>query len=312
MVFDKTGTLSMGTLAIVEHSYTRPDSAWIVYQLSKASKHPVSAAIAQFFESSGIPGAPLDLGEVDVVPGAGVRAYLSGFEIRGGSPRFTATLDHPSVRKCLERGLTAFTVTVGGHLLATFALSDVEKPSSKQLLEDLRKRGKHVALLSGDHTTAVQAFCRRIGLDVTDALGNCSPESKAERLQDLKKQGQRVCFIGDGVNDSVALSVADVSVSLAHGSAIAVGASGVVLRGADIRKSVLAMLQIANLFRWHSMLALLWSGLYFVFAVLLASGALVKFRITPQWAGFSEIISIGPVLLLGASLVFQRRVLRRG
>lgn len=127
----------MGTLAPDEHSYTRPDSAWIVYQLIKASKHPVSAAIAQFFETSSIPGAAVDLCEVGVIPGAGYQASLAGFEIRGGSPRFTATLDHPSVQQCLERGLTAFTVTVGGHLLATFALSDVEKPSSKQLLEDL-------------------------------------------------------------------------------------------------------------------------------------------------------------------------------
>lgn len=64
------------------------------------------------------------------------------------------------------------------------------------------------------------------------------------------------------------------------------------------------MLEIASLFHWHSMLALFWSGLYFIFAVLLASGAAVKFRITPQWAGFSEIIIVGPVLLLGAGLVF--------
>lgn len=96
-------------------------------------------------------------------------------------------------------------------------------------------------------------------MDVTEALGNCSPDSQADRLQGIQKRGQRVCFIGDGVNDSVALSVADVSVLLVRGSAFAVRASrsGVVLRGANIRKSVIATLEIANLFQGHSTLPLL-------------------------------------------------------
>ena len=311
IAFDKTGTLTKGVLAVVDNSFLRLGSEWIVSQLAAASKHPVSVAVTEYMKiQSMVNGSPLQVEKITAVPGSGMFGIVAGYEVKGGSPQYTQISDHPEVQRHVGKGHTIFTVTFGGQLIASFGLTDLARPESAKLVEDLRAGGRSVALLSGDHHHAVLAFCQEVGFDQSEAQASCTPASKAAYIRALQKKGKRVCFVGDGINDSVALSTADVSISLAEGSEIARTSSGIVLRGLDLRKDLHAVLNIAKLFQWHSMIALGWCMIYFTVALLLASGAAVKFRVTPQWAGFSEIISVGPVLFLGASLCVIRRTAR--
>ena len=118
----------------------------------------------------------------------------------------------------------------------------------------------------------------------------------------MQSKGKRVCFIGDGTNDGPALSRADISLAMAAGSDVALTAAGGVLLGSDLCRGVLAFMDIANAARMHMRLALAWCVLYNIFAVLLASGALVKVRVEPRWAGIGEVVSVVPVIAIAFGL----------
>lgn len=115
-------------------------------------------------------------------------------------------------------------------------------------------------------------------------------------------------FIGDGTNDSLALEQASISVAIGTGSGsdIAIATASIILLAPDVMKGLEKVLSISKLARRHVYLTLGWCAVYFVFAILLASGAVVKFTIPPEWAGLGEVVSILPVLAIGGALWLRK------
>lgn len=304
IAFDKTGTLSLGTLSVVEAYTGDALGAELVSAMTSASRHPVSVAVNQYLAANTSPGAdfvdPADPGlaiEYTVVPGGGVAGAFYGYPVLGGSAVFTGTASNPTVKAYLDKGLTVFVVTVGGHLVAAYGLADKARGGASELVSDLTTSGVAVSVLSGDHQAAVAAFASRIGLDPSAAFGGLSPEGKADAIASLQADSP-VAFVGDGVNDSIALSLADVGIGMGSGTDAAVLASDVVLLGTDIKRMLSAAIGIAGIGRVLALAAIAWCGVYFTAAILLASGAAVDFRIPPQYAGLGELVSVLPVLLL--------------
>jgi len=316
--FDKTGTLSLGTLSIVEaftgdaHDLTTQ----LVTHMTSSSRHPVSVAVNQYLSTGQGDNQPTFDIEYTNVPGGGMRGDFYGFPVLGGSASFTNTAQHPLVKGYLESGYTVFVVTVGGKLVAAFGLADKERSGTVRLVNALAARngGSTVTILSGDHQAAVSAFARRIGS--AQAMGGLSPSGKAETITDLQapkgtsNEKTKVAFVGDGVNDSIALSRADIGIGMGSGTDAAVLASSVVLLGTDLYRTMMAALDLAASARFHAIVALAWCGIYFTVAILLASGATVNARIPPQYAGFGEMVSVAPVLLLAVSAWAWRKVQR--
>lgn len=310
VAFDKTGTLSQGMFTLSRSEILVKGVEVLVADLTSSNGHPISKAILAHVESFKRPSKTSN--GIVSIPGKGIKTVVAGFPLLGGSPRFTGVADLPQVRELLSQGLTLFTVTLGGELIATYGLADIPRPESAALVADLVARKKRVVILSGDNVGAVERFARSINIPVEDVRAACSPADKASFIADLQKEGHRVAMIGDGTNDSPSLAQANLSLSIGSGSEVAVAASSAVILGtADLRRSVVGALDLALHSRQHIVLGLAWCLVYFLFAILLASGSFVKWSIEPQWAGLGELISVMPVVFIGLGLDARWRVLAR-
>ena len=313
VAFDKTGTLSCGRLSLSEADITLPGAERLIGSMTASSGHPISKAVAVHVAGLCTQADPNPLATVGFVslPGSGVKGVVAGYPFLGGNARFTGAAEASHVQHLSERGLTLFTVTLGGELLAAFGLADVARPEAAGLVADLTARGKRVVLLSGDHAGAVERFARSINLPLDDVRSACSPEDKANFLVGLQQGGRKVAYVGDGGNDGPALAQADLSFSIGSASDVAVAASSAVIVGSDLQRSVVGALDLATCARQHIFASLAWCSVYFVFAILLASGAFVRFRIEPQWAGLGELVSVLPVVAIGFGLDLRWRWLGR-
>lgn len=297
--FDKTGTLSTTTLAVKDEYVSSAHASHVTKQLASVTQHPVSKAVASHLKTLQPGIESPELIDVVSVPGQGISARLpSKYEVRGGSPNFTGTQDHPGVKAQLELGYSVFAVTIGSQVVAHFALAVSIRPEAPALLRHLAERGREVYLLSGDHQRAVDDFCRKSGIPPDRAVAGCSPSEKCAFLEELETQGKRVCYVGDGTNDSAALATVAASIAVAKASEVAVAAASVVLLTENIERGIIASGKLAQSFRLYTFAALGWSCAYFVFAGILASGAAVKFRLGPQYAALSELASLVPVLFI--------------
>ncbi|KAF8870201.1 E1-E2 ATPase-domain-containing protein [Infundibulicybe gibba] len=299
VAFDKTGTLTQGNFTMERSEILVKGAEQIIHALVKDNIHPISEGVYRYLSGS-LPSTAEHRGGVvtDIVslPGKGIKASVCGFPLLGGSPSFTGACSHPLTSELQASGLSIFSVTLAGQPIAFFGLADTPRPGADALVAELTRRGKEVMILSGDTPNAVQHLADAINVPQKNVYASHTPEEKDAAITAWQAKGKRVCFIGDGTNDGPALSRADVALAMAAGSDVALTAAGGVLLGSDLRRGVLAFLDIANSAMTHARLALAWCVVYNIFAILLASGALVKVRIEPRWAGIGEVVSIVPVV----------------
>jgi P-type Cu2+ transporter len=220
VVFDKTGTLTLGTPEPTNLDDHPAPAARVVLALAQGSSHPLAQALARALQDRGLRPAPLD--EVQEVPGYGVEGLWQGSRVRLGRAAWVGAE---------ARASTAAYLACGGETRA-FDFTDRLRPGSEELVAALKAQGKHVALISGDVPAAVRAMADRLGID--DWQAEALPQDKAGRIAALHAAGHRVLMVGDGLNDTVALAAAHVSVSPASALDAARVASDIVLLGRDI------------------------------------------------------------------------------
>ncbi|KAI1504744.1 copper-translocating P-type ATPase [Biscogniauxia marginata] len=313
VVFDKTGTLTEGNLKVVKEVYDKAYDTSVrskILGLVTNSKHPVSAAVATHLEEQGV--TPSSVGDVKTVAGKGLTATFDGSVISGGNDRWLEVGQDPRVATVLVERYTIFCVTIDSRLCAIFGLSDTIRSDAAETVSDLKKKGVHVSLLSGDDDGAVQEVARKLDLDPEGVQSRCSPADKQAYIQKLlctPLGGKKatVVFVGDGTNDAVALAQATIGVHLNSGTDIAKSASDVVLMRPSL-KSIVTMINISRASVLRIAFNFGWSFVYNVLAVLLASGALTtarngaSVRIPPEYAGLGELVSVLPVIAIAVGL----------
>jgi Cu2+-exporting ATPase len=173
----------------------------------------------------------------------------------------------------------------------------------------LGRAGKQVALVSGDNLPAVQNFAREVGIPLDSTYAAQTPVSKGETVQSLKDlhHPHPVAFVGDGINDTIALSKADISIATGSASN---ASSQVIILSSDISKAMREILWTSLITRNHVLASLGLCGVYFGVAIVLASGV-TGWRIPPAYAGLGELVSVMPVLLVGGHLAVVKAVKRR-
>ncbi|KAJ7736303.1 E1-E2 ATPase-domain-containing protein [Mycena metata] len=309
VVFDKTGTLSRGLFSLERKELLAPGVDKIIYPLISTNQHPISKAVLAHVAAdvSRPPDSSAQSQGIISLPGMGVKSTLAGYPLLGGNPKFTGAAQHPFVQEFTARGLTLFTVTLAGELVAAFGLADMPRTDAPALLEALAVRGKRVFVLSGDNAGAVARFAAMLPIEPGDARAACTPADKAEFVKALQARGQRVCFVGDGTNDAPALAQADVALCITSGADVAVAAAGALVAGESMKRGVLAALDVARHAQQQMVVALGWCILYNAAALLFAGGVFVRVRIEPQWAGLGELVSLVPVLIIGLALDLRWR-----
>ena len=241
MLFDKTGTLTLGNPSVAElEYYTENVEEALVYlaSIERESDHPLAKAVLnKIGETKYLP-----VENTEVVKGGGIVANVDGHRVAVGNvalmEKENVVLDEKSksdLARFENDGNSLVLTAVDGELKILMGVRDQIRPGVKEELLKLRKLGvKNLVMLSGDNQGTVDVVGRELGL--TEAHGNMLPEDKAEFLKNLKDRGHIVAFVGDGVNDSPSLALADIGIAMGSGTDVAIETSDVVLMNSDFAK----------------------------------------------------------------------------
>ena len=227
VVFDKTGTLTFGAPEVTNLS-DHPQALALVAALAGASAHPLARALAMAISRAGIAAAAVsDLREV---PGYGVEGRWQGQLARLGRAEWVGATALP---------VTASYFRIGDGPTLPFTFADHLRPGALAAVTALTATGKAVWLISGDAAAPVAELAERLG--IVDWAAGVLPAEKAARVAALRAAGHKVLMVGDGLNDTAALTEAHVSISPASALEAARVASDIVLLGDDLAPSADAL-----------------------------------------------------------------------
>ena len=236
VLFDKTGTLTrerpeVGRI-IASHGFAPEQILQFAAAAERKFHHPIALAILHKAQELDLELPPTDDTQYKV--GYGITVGVEGHTIRVGSKRFMdleGVEITPEVAEALEQchleGHTMVMVSVDGRLGGALELHAAVRPEVRQIVQGLRQRGiKHIAIISGDHEAPTRKLAESLGMD--RYFAQVLPADKADHVIALQKEGRKVCFVGDGINDSIALKQANVSISLRGASSIATDTAHIV------------------------------------------------------------------------------------
>jgi heavy metal translocating P-type ATPase len=239
IIFDKTGTLTSGVPEVVEVVTARGVEEATVIQLGASAEarydHPVARALKAHARRQGIRLVEPEPSSEAYAVGLGLSARVMSRHVRVGRAVWMESQELTMCRS-FERHLTRFRrervsslcVAVDGRVVGLVAYSDGTRPESAAIVEKLRGDGRRrVVLLSGDSPEVVRSVARAVG--IAEAVGGLLPEQKAEYVRRLRARGRVVAMVGDGLNDAPALASADVGISMAGSTDVALETADVVL-----------------------------------------------------------------------------------
>ncbi|WAS96623.1 HAD-IC family P-type ATPase [Nannocystis punicea] len=235
IVFDKTGTLTLGQLRVRRVHPCRGVDPDELLRLAAAAEHrqshPIARAIVDEASRRGLELPAVEDSTVEL--GFGLCVVHEGRPIRIGSRRFmvahdvdVAGVDVDDDAQHLRLASHVY-VALGERLLGVLELEPTVRPEIEGLLKSLRDRGFSLHLVSGDHETPTAALADALGFDHYQS--GALPADKAQLVTELQARGRRVCFVGDGINDCLALTRAAVSVSFDGASPAALDSAQIVL-----------------------------------------------------------------------------------
>jgi Cu2+-exporting ATPase len=223
VLFDKTGTLTLGAPRVAGLEAHDPGDLALARALASGSAHPLSRALAEAIAGQGV--APAAVTGLREVPGYGAEALWKGRRVRLGRAEWAGAAPGAA-------GTTTAWLGIEGRAPVSFAFTDRLRPGAREAVDGLKAAGCRVALVSGDAEGAVAALARELG--IAEWTSGILPEGKAAKVEELQAAGARVLMVGDGLNDTAALSRAHASISPASALDAARVASDMVLLGADI------------------------------------------------------------------------------
>ena len=204
--------------------------------------------------------------------------------------------ENARVVELAAQGLTMLCFTIDGHLAAIFGLKSKLRQGAEGVVQELQRRGIAVHIVSGDACRVVENIAGELDVPRDNVAAERSPAQKQEYVQQLMEAGKITLFCGDGTNDAVAVAQANVGVQIESSADVTRATADVVLlRNLE---GVLNLLDVSKAAYRRIVFNFIWSGVYNLCAILLASGAFVKVRIPPAYAGLGEMVSVLPVIVV--------------
>ena len=239
IVFDKTGTLTNGVPEVVQVITARGVKESTLMKLCASAEfnhdHPVARALKSYAQHQSLELIEPEPGSEEYAVGLGLSARVGGHRVRVGRAVWMEIQElkiDPMFKKHLVRfkkeRVSSLCVAIDEHVVGLVAYSDGTRPESAAIVQKLRDNGRRrIVLLSGDSPEVVQKVARAVGID--EAVGGLLPEQKAKYVRDLRAAGLVVAMVGDGINDAPALAAADVGISIAGSTDVALETADVVL-----------------------------------------------------------------------------------
>ena len=241
MVFDKTGTLTVGNPSVAEKEYYGDkieEALGYLASIERESDHPLAKAVLE--DISEITISVVE--DTEVIKGEGIIASVNGHRVAVGNvalmERENVKIDERAkndIARFEKNGNSLVLTSVNGELKVLMGVRDQIRPGVKDDLMKLKKlRVKNLIVLSGDNQGTVDLVSSKLGL--TEAHGNMLPEDKSAYIKKLIEKGHIVAFVGDGVNDSPSLALANIGIAMGSGTDVAIETSDVVLMNSDFSR----------------------------------------------------------------------------
>ena len=299
IVFDKTGTLTEGRPSVTEWIDVVPPSDGLydaVYSAEMKSEHPLASAVTAYLAGRGARRREVD--SFESLTGRGIAFRCDGASYWIGSRALLETRDvRPSVEllaridRLEQEGAGTVFVGQDDRLLSVVVVSDPLKETTREALEQLRRRHIRLVMLTGDNRRAAAALAGRLGID--DFRAEMMPDDKEQYVRRLQAEGRRVAMTGDGINDSQALARADVSIAMGRGTDVAMDVAMITLMNSDLSllpKAYALSRSTVRLIREN----LFWAFVYNLIGIPIAAGALYPLcglLLSPMLAGAAMAFS---------------------
>ncbi len=222
LMLDKTGTITEGRPKIIEKRYLKEFDKSLLYSLVKNSNHPISKAIARYFEQE---TEVLELTDIKTIEAKGISAKYKGYTLYGGNQSLLK--EHGIDFKEDFAQFSQFYFALNSEVVAIFGLEDTPRDEARQNIEAIEKLGIKVAMLTGDNMEVAKKIADAVGVERVYA--SLLPKEKADIVEKARGSGSRVVMVGDGINDALALSKSEIAITLGSGTDVALNVSDVVL-----------------------------------------------------------------------------------
>lgn len=272
VVLDKTGTITEGKPSVTDISpngISNEELLLIAGSIEKLSEHPLAKAIAEKAEGLRLK----EITDFTQTAGQGVSGKLDGKTVLAGNYRMMKEngIEMTEDTRFAKEGKTALYFAEDGRYIGTVAVADTIKETSRQAIDDMRKMGLDVIMLTGDNAVTAEAIKNKLPL--TTVIAEVLPSDKEEKIRSLQAEGKRVMMVGDGINDAPALTRADVGAAIGAGTDVAIESADIVLMKSDLQDVVTA-LELSRAVIKNIKENLFWAFFYNVLGIPVAAGLL--------------------------------------
>jgi len=307
IVFDKTGTLTEGKPVVTDIIGDEVEVLGLAASLEEASQHPLAEAIVKRASEAGLEIQTVE--NFQALHGKGVSGQINGKQVLLGNAKMLDGMNISStyqekLEELEKEAKTVVYLAVDNEIKGLLALQDIPKGNAKLAISQLKKRGLRTVMLTGDNAGVARAIADQIGIE--EVIAGVLPEEKAHEIHQLQQAG-KVAFIGDGINDAPALSVADVGIAMGAGTDIAIESAGIVLTHNDLTGVVRAFDMSKKTFN-RILLNLFWAFIYNVIGIPIAAGVFsgIGLVLNPELAGLAMAFSSVSVLTSSLMLNFNK------
>jgi len=307
LVFDKTGTLTEGKPVVTDIIGDETEVLGLAASLEEASQHPLAQAIIKRASEAGLELQPVE--NFQALHGKGVSGQINGKQVLLGNAKMLDGMDISSayqekLEELEKEAKTVVYLAVDNEIKGLLALQDIPKENAKLAISQLKKRGLRTVMLTGDNAGVARAIADQIGIE--EVIAGVLPEEKAHEIHQLQQAG-KVAFIGDGINDAPALSVADVGIAMGAGTDIAIESADLVLTTNNLLGLARAFDMSKKTFN-RILLNLFWASIYNLIGIPIAAGVFsgIGLVLNPELAGLAMAFSSVSVLTSSLLLNFSK------
>lgn len=303
IVFDKTGTLTYGTLKIAEilnySNLSNNELIQLAGSLEAKSTHPISKAFIEYLETNKI--KLLNVEKFEDISGYGITGIINDNTILVGNSKL---LDKNNIENnykeqegiLAEKGNSIIYIVKNSEILGIIGVNDIIRENAKEIVSTLKHTDIDVIMLTGDNEKTAKSIADI--LEIKNVIANVTPSEKTKIIKDLKEEGKIVMMCGDGINDSPALALSDIGVSVNSGTDIARDSSDVILTKNDL-SSIINLINISKKTIKNIRQNLFWAFFYNTLMIPIAMGVLSPFgiAINPMIASLAMVLSSFTVIL---------------